>query len=293
VKKDTLSERLALLALLPSGLVLVWLVSRARWFWGRNPELQFGWIVLALCVFLLWEAWLQRPTARFRWTASGATLCVAGALVLFAAQLYQAAFGVTTEGMSTLGLGAMLFIAGNVKYVFGWEGMKRFAFGFAFFFLALPIPDTIYYPLVNSLQSKVAAINVELLNLLGIPAGRAGNAIRLPNCVVGIDEACSGIRSLQSAVMATLFIGYVTLKTRGSQIALFTAGLAFALVGNLVRSFFLSCVANARGAQAIDSFHDAAGWSILLFTAGGVALTAWWLGKLEKPVSPPGTSFEL
>jgi exosortase len=264
---------------------MLWLVWRARWFWSHNPELQFGWIVLALCLFLLWEAWQTPAPTRFRWSMGGVGLCVAGLTLLFGAQVYQAAFGVTTEGMSALGAGAMLFIGGNLHYVFGLGGMKRFAFGLAFFLLALPIPDTIHYPLVTGLQAKVAAINVELLNLIGIPATQSGNAIRLPNCVVGIDEACSGIRSLQSSVMATLFIGYLTLNKRGLQLALFFAGLLLAIGGNLIRSFLLSCLANARGVQAIESFHDAAGWSILLFTAGGVALSAWLLGKLDKSLS--------
>jgi len=135
---------------------------------------------------------------------------------------------------------------------------------------------------MSNLQSNVAAINVELLNLIGIPAGQTGNAIRLPNCVVGIDEACSGIRSLQSAVMATVFIGYLALKSRGLRIALFFTGLAFAIVGNLIRSFFLCCIANSRGVRAIESLHDAAGWLILLFTTFGVAFAAWLLSKLEQ-----------
>jgi exosortase len=277
--------RLTLLCLLPSGLALSWLVWRAHWFWSRKPELQFGWIVLALCLFLLWEAWQKCPAARLCWSVAGAGLCATGLVMLFGAQIYQAAFGVTTEGMSALGLGVMLFIGGNLHYVFGVAGVKRFAFGLGFFFLALPVPDTIYYPLVAGLQSKVAVVNVELLNLAGIPAAQAGNAIRLPNCIVGIDEACSGIRSLQSAVMATLFIGYLTLYNRGLQIALFVAGLLFAIAGNLIRSFLLSWIANAQGVQAIESFHDAAGWSILLFTAGGVILSAWLLGKFEKSLA--------
>jgi exosortase len=276
------SSRLPLLGLLPSALALAWLVSRARWFWNHNPELQIGWIVLVLSGYLLFEAWEKRPAPRFRWNGSGAALVLCGLATLFFAQLYQAAFGVTTEGMSLLGAGVMLFIAGNVHYVFGRAGIACFAFGCAFLLLALPVPDTIYFPLVSSLQSKVAAANVTLLNLIGIPAEQTGSAIRLPRCVVGIDEACSGIRSLQSATMATLFIGYLTLRKKSLQAALLGLGILAAIVGNLVRSFFLSYTANAKGAAAIQSYHDAAGWSILAFTALAVALFAWLLNRLEK-----------
>ena len=279
--------QLTVLCLLPSALAMLWLVLRARWFWNHNPELQFGWVVLVLWAYLLCEAWSHRPAPRFQWTWRGAMLTLFGLGMLFFAQLYRTAFGVTTEGMSALGVGAMSFIAGNFKYVFGWDGLRRFAFVFAFFCVALPVPETIYYPFVNGLQSKVAALNVELLNLLGVPAERLGNAIRLPACVVGIDEACSGIRSLQSTVMATLFIGYLTLRKRSLQAALFGLGILLALGGNLLRSFWLSNTAHKQGAAAIEAYHDEAGWSILAFTALGVAAAAWWLSRWEKALDHP------
>jgi len=266
---------------------MLWLVWRARWFWNHNPELQFGWVVLVLWAYLLCQAWSQRPAPRFQWTWGGALLSLLGLAMLFFAQIYRAAFGVTTEGMSALGVGAMSFIAGNFKYVFGWDGLRRFAFVFGYFFLALPVPETFYYPFVNGLQSKVAALNVELLNLFGVPAERLGNVIRLPACVVGIDEACSGIRSLQSTVMATLFIGYLTLRKRSLQAALFGLGLLLALGGNVLRCFWLSYTAHTKGATAIASYHDAAGWSILAFTAAGVAATAWRLSRWERTLSEP------
>jgi exosortase len=274
--------------LLPSALAMLWLVFRARWFWTHNPELQFGWIVLPLWAYLFGEAWSSRPRPRFQWTGRAVAMVCLALAALFFAQLHRAAFGVTTNGMSALGAGIMLFIAGNVAYVFGWNGVRHFAFVFAFFLLfALPLPEAIYHPIVSGLQGKVAEANVALLNLTGIPAERLGNAIRLPACVVGIDEACSGIRSLQSTVMATLFLGHLTLRKRSLQAALFGLGLLLAMGGNLLRSLFLSYTAHAKGLKAIESYHDAAGWSILAFTAVGVAAAAWWLGHWEKELNHP------
>src|SRR5213594_4178078 len=103
------SAGLPLVGLLPAALAMVWLVSRARWFWSHNPELQFGWVVLVLCLYLFFEAWEKRPAAQLRWRPSVVVLTLTGLSILFFAQIYQAAYGVTTEGMSALGLGAMLF----------------------------------------------------------------------------------------------------------------------------------------------------------------------------------------
>jgi exosortase len=132
------------------------------------------------------------------------------------------------------------------------------------------------------LQNKVAMVNVEMLNILGIAARRSGSVIHLPNGAVGVDEACSGIRSLQSAVMATLFIGYLSLKHKSLQALLLVCGIVIAIVGNLIRSLWLSLAANAGGKSAVEEAHDPAGFAILAFTAICVGLVAWRLAKYEK-----------
>lgn len=147
------------------------------------------------------------------------------------------------------------------------------------------MPSAVHNLVVGGLQSKVTFLNVEILNLIGIPAQQVGSVIRLATCTVGVDEACSGIRSLQSALMATLFIGYIALSRTGFRIVLVFVGVLLAMIGNLGRSLILSYTANAKGLEALESMHDTAGWSILAFTAVGVALLAWLFSKLEK--APP------
>lgn len=275
--------RAVLVALLPTWLAIAWLVSRAQWFWNNRPDMQFGWLVLALSAFVVWDGWEKRPRMepRLRWPVL--LLGAGGCAVLFLSQIYMAAFGMMPAalmGMTVCGFLPVIFA--NLLYVFGWPGVKHFAFAFLFLLIALPLPSALHNPIVNGLQAKVARVNVEVLNLAGIPAQQIGSLIHLPNGTVGVDEACSGIRSLQSTVMATLFIGYLMLKSRSLQFWLLVSGVALAIVGNLGRSLYLSFTANARGLESINEVHDTAGWSILIFTAVGVAGLAWAFSKLEK-----------
>ncbi|MBI4326079.1 MAG: exosortase/archaeosortase family protein [Chloroflexi bacterium] len=274
-----------LLALLPSWLAMAWLISKAQWFWNNRPDLQFGWVVLMLSAYLIWDAWEQRPLPTSRWNWASALLGLSGLALLFLVQIYQAAFGMMAASLLALALGVMLLVAANLSYVFGWSGLRHFAFGFGFLLIALPMPTALYNPIVSGLQSKVAAINVEVLNIIGIPAQQVGSLIHLPNGTVGIDEACSGIRSLQSTIMATLFIGYLTLRNKALQIALFVVGMLLAITGNVIRSFFLSYMANEQGLASINTVHDAAGWSILAFTAVGVMILSWFFARLEKQLA--------
>jgi exosortase len=276
-----------LLALAPAWLALAWFVSKAQWFWRHKPDLQFGWIVLLLSVFLIWDQWHKRPIPIFRLRWESIFFGLIGCGLLFVVQVYHAAYGMMPALLMGLCLAVYGVAAANIHYVFGWKGLRFFAFPILFLAIALPMPSFIYGAVVNGLQHQVATINVEILNILGIPARRIGSLIQLPNGTVGVDEACSGIRSLQSTIMATLFIGYLMLKSRFLQVALFTCGILLAVLGNVIRSLYLSLTANAKGVEAIAQVHDTAGWSILLFTAGGVTLAAWLFARLEKSLQHP------
>lgn len=268
--------------LLPSLLAMAWLVTRAKWFWNNQPDLEFGWVVLMLCAYLFYEAWEKRPAPSVHmrwWVVSG---MIAGAAILLFVQSYWAVFGMHAATVQGLGIGLLCLVGANLGMVFGWEGIKRFAFPFGFILIALPLPGIIYGPIVSGLQSKVATVNTEILNLMGIPAERVGSLIHLPNGTVGIDEACSGVRSLQSTIMAALFIGYVSLQSNVLRVTLLTLGMGLAVVGNLGRSLYLCLMAHWHGIDSVNKVHDAAGWSVLAFTAAGVIVLAWLINKAER-----------
>jgi len=274
-----------LLWLAPSLLAMAWLVSQAQWFWSNRPDLQFGWVVLLLCAYLFWEACERGVPSQWRARWWAVLLGVAGAALLLAVQAYQAAFGTNAASTQGLALGVLLLAAANVGIVFGGPGLRVFAMPYAFILVALPLPSLIYGLLVNGLQYRVAGINTEVLNLLGIPAEQVGSLIHLPNGTVGIDEACSGIRSLQSTIMAALFIGYLSLRRVSLRVLLLIFGVCLAVFGNVIRSLYLCLSAHAKGMDSVAKVHDAAGWSILAFTAVGVIVLAWLFGRLEKAVN--------
>ncbi len=268
--------------LTPTWLASAWLVSKAQWFWRHRPDLEFGWIVLVLAGYLFWEAWERRPPFGGRLTPTAVVLAGAAVGLCFLAQVYQAAFGLNPPVVQGLGLGVLLLALANLRSLFTWPAVWPFAGAFAFLFLALPMPSILFNPLVSGLQAKVAGVDVSLLNLLGVPAQQVGSLIHLPRCTVGIDEACSGVRSLQSTVMATLFIGYLALRHNGLRVLLLAAGVGLAFLGNVGRSLWLSLAAHRGGHDALARLHDTAGWSILLFTMAGVALLAWACSRVER-----------
>ncbi len=109
-----------------------------------------------------------------------------------------------------------------------------------------------------------ALINVEILTAIGVPAVQLGNVIEVGSGFVGIDEACTGIRSLQATFMVSLFLGEFYGFPFLRRVILVIAGAALAFFCNLVRTFLLVYVGAERGIEAIHSWHDPAGYTILM-----------------------------
>ena len=81
------------------------------------------------------------------------------------------------------------------------------AFPIGFFFVAVPWVTPMEAPIIQGLMHAIAALASETANLFGIPAQLEGNLIRVSTGLVGVNEACSGVRSLQTALMIGLLFG--------------------------------------------------------------------------------------
>lgn len=281
---------MSFLTAFPFALILGWWVFDLQVHWQSRPEYQFGWVVLLLVGFLAWDRWPSRPASDSPRVWLGILLALAAMPCVLLAELYKQGVGTTPTSSMLLSIGCTLFVAALVLAQHGASTLRHFIFPLLFLFVAVPIPKIVWNPVVLGLQGLITTLNVETLKLMGIPAQQLGNVIRLPNCTVGVDEACSGVRSLQSCVMAALFIGDQTLRFAGSRIVLFVVGIGLALIGNFARSLYLSTTAHRAGPEALHNVHDAAGWSILLFTAVGLALFAWFLSRVEKAAQTEETA---
>ncbi|MGE3309536.1 MAG: exosortase/archaeosortase family protein [Limisphaerales bacterium] len=268
---------------------LPWLAVVAWWLWDLHAhweaqvEFQHGWLVAPLAAYLAWERLPTSPPPAPPQSIRGPLFLalLSAPLVLFS-ELYKNAIASTPFSSFVLSVGCCGFVLAILWAQHGRPVARHFLFPLLFVFVAVPIPKLIWNPIVLGLQGFITTLNVETLNLLGIPALRTGNLIHLPRGTVGVDEACSGIRSLQSSIMAALFISDLTLKRTGAKVFFFIAGVALAVAGNFGRSLFLSLTAANRGIQAVDGVHDTAGWSVLLFTAAGIGTLAWWVARTEK-----------
>ena len=273
---------------LPLALVIGWWLYDLQFQWRQLAEYNFGWLVLLLVIYLSWER-RSALSSRDDTPASfwiGAAFALLGTPFVLLAELYKQAIANSPAASFCLSLGCLCFVLSNVLYLHGWRTTRHFLFPLLFFLLAVPLPGIIWTPIVLGLKTAITSIDVEALNLIGIPAMQQANVIRLPACAVGVDEACSGIRSLQSSFMAALFIGNLKFRRASAQSIFFIMGIGLALTGNFLRSLFLAMIAHHKGLEALKQFHDSAGWSIFAFTAVGLLMVARFIGRIEPEHLP-------
>lgn len=267
-----------------ASLLLLWfrLIQHLRVEWSVNPQYTYGWAVPFLCVFLAWRSWRRNGAAggadaaldvgREGWGRLGGALAGAAALLYGATRLVQEANPEWRLVSWALALEVL------VLTVFLLRLFPDFTFraspftlhpsrslpALLFFLVAVPWPTLLEGPLTQGLARANAAATAELLGWAGVPALRHGNVIEVASGVVGIDAACSGIRSLQATFMLSLFFGEFYRLSPRRRLGLCLAGFACSFLFNVVRTTLLSSVAAGGGMAAVAAWHDPAGGAILL-----------------------------
>ena len=222
---------------------------------------------------------------------------IVGASLYFIGGLLRAATMPQNPATLALSIGfALIFLSLSFifsKKTFSGESMDlRSRFNFMLIFLFPALIWLISAPLVSVAETKirvflltqVTVVVFSFFDFLGLAIERQGNVLVLPEGVVGVEEACSGIRSLTACLFAGSFLAAVYLKPLWKKLMLIFMALILAILTNLFRSGFLTLWAYLFGAEAINdhwvlpilgdigSVHDVMGLAVLVLTTIGLLL---------------------
>jgi exosortase/archaeosortase family protein len=156
--------------------------------------------------------------------------------------------------------------------------------------LGIPWPTFVENAIAFPLMQLVTQWSVGIVHLLGYPATAAGTTITLPNCTVGVEEACSGLRSLQTALMVGVAGGELARLAGWGRALLLVFGFFMALAGNQVRVLMLVMAGIRGGNAAVESIHDLAGNMVLVILLAGVGAAAWSLSRLQRAPRAAGVA---
>jgi exosortase len=141
----------------------------------------------------------------------------------------------------------------------GWRHSAYFLPITIFAWSAVPYLSQIEQFVVRHLTGWVIGITREIFLLGGAPVEKLGERLTLGDQIVDVTEGCSGIRSIQSLVMAALFFGELLWLRLTSRVMLLGMALVAALVCNTGRAWYLAKVQFSEGLGAAQAVHDMAG----------------------------------
>lgn len=263
------------------GASWIWLAIACAGEWTQNPDYSHGWVVLPLAAYFLWRRLAGRavaepglPGSRLAWG-----VLVLGALAVFPLELGRLAplyWRVFPWGIA----GVTAAVTLSAGYLFGGKPyLKAAIFPLVFLASGIPWPTAFEQPLTLKLMHGVASFLGTVLPMAGIPARQEGTTLVLMTCTVGVEEACSGVRSLQSSVMLALAAGEMFRLGTPSRLLLLLCGFVLAVASNAGRTLALTVAGIQGGAAGMERIHDPAGLVALGLVAAGIFALGRWMRR--------------
>lgn len=239
------------------------LISRLAVYWSISAEYSFGWFGPLICAYLFVVHWVTRPLAAPARSAVPKGVFWLAAIAFLPTWLVEQPYPDWRLIIWLLALEVVVLSLCAVYFAGGRPWLKHFAFSICLILTTIPWAGDLERFVTQGLMQVVTSLTVAALNLVHIPALQHGNLIEVNTGLLGIAEACSGIRSLQATLMVSLFLGEIYWATWPCRILLVVCGALIAFVCNVGRAFLLAAVAAHDGLEAISKWHDPAGFIIL------------------------------
>jgi exosortase len=187
-----------------------------------------------------------------------------------------------------LAFAVVLFSLSGIFCVGGRVCAKHFAFPVLFPLSAVPWPGHIEIPVTLSLMKVAATAATVILNAFGIVTLQHGTLLQTSNGFIGVDEACSGIKSFQAMVLIGLALSELSGARGFQRFKMIALGWVIAFIANLSRITFLACIGVLYGAGALEAWHDTAGTAA--FAVSGFLLVLFGLRPNPADTLAPARS---
>ncbi len=284
------------------------LIWDQHFWWKIRDEYAFGFIVPLFVAYIIYDRWPQiskgliggqeetthgrRGWAGLQIVLEGiAFVMVLGGLFAFLlGALYRAMEGQNLITSNFLAFGFANILLGGAFLYSGErsEGKSNplgrrmqiallFLFPALIWMLSVPMFSAVHKSISTFLMNKVAVVVYQTFDILGYAVVREGSVLKLPLGDVGVEDACSGIRSLTACLFAGSFLGAAFFTSFWKKVFLVGTAMLFAFINNIFRSLFLTAWAYAKGPEGLESHvviagfdlgnvHDFTGWVVLGLT---------------------------
>ena len=213
-----------------AGLAALWgqLYLAAVPIWRFGEYYSYGWFVPPFAVFFFYRRWHDLPEEALVPRSDKTAWVVGLALLLLPLFSVLRALNYVDAGWRPpLLLHALVVVVVChllLGRFFGWKVTWFFTPVTIFALSAIPWPWQVEQILIRRLTGLVVGFAAELFNLAGRPVEVVGERLESMGTSVSVTDACSGVRSFQNLVMASLFFGEMFFLRLWPRIGLLAVG---------------------------------------------------------------------
>ena len=244
--------------------------------WWVNPDYIHGFLVIPFAGYLAWRRreMISGKVLKGKWIWGLLVVLLAVAMRCASAYMTDPLFGPLSIPVCLAGI--VLLVGGRELAAWLWPSIIVLVF-------MVPLPDFMESWGNLALQRVATVSSTYLLQTLGVPAASFGNVIVLTNAELGVEEACSGLRSTVlflavSAAAALLISG------TPERIAVVASAIPAAILANIVRIVATGLLYQFSSVELAEAvFHDFFGFLMLPLAAGMV----WAVVRITNAVLVP------
>lgn len=240
---------------------LVALASR----WLQDPQYSHGFFVPVLAVMIGWHRQDNVAATSTRPSSTGLGFVAVGMLLyLLGAHIYFD--WIQQVALLPVLFGGILILGGRWLGQVCWPSVL-------FLLFMIPLPYAAEVAMAQPLQKVAGQCSTFGLQTLGIAAIQTGNLIDVEGHVLGVAEACSGLRMLVVFFALSTAVAILIQRSWLQKIILMFSAIPIALFCNILRISGTGLLYVYAGPELAEKvFHDLAGWLMM-----PIALLMMWL----------------
>ncbi len=255
------AERGVLPAGLAAAALLAWLYAPTTvelvQEWWRDPNYSHGFLIPPVTAWLIgrqWDRLKQLAGAANPW---GLAFVGWGLMMMMA--------GAVVHNLFLRGISLVPVLWGLALLTWGWPLARRLIFPLCYLWLMVPWPYVIYNAAAVPMRQAAARFAGEALSILGFPVLVQGNVIHMPSVILGVVDACSGVRSLVSILAVGILLAALGLSRWWARAALLALVVPVVVVTNSVRVTVAGVLAELVDPATLQgATHDMVGWAVFM-----------------------------
>jgi exosortase len=224
--------------------------------WWNESSLSHGMLIPPLAVYVAWLRRGQILAEPAQTDLRGLWMTAIACLLFLAGKLSAEYFMMRISFVIVLG--------GLIWTFWGVQRLRALAFPLLLLATMVPLPSLVYNSLSAPLQLLASDLATQLAQALGVSVYRDGNIIQLASTSLGVAEACSGLASLSTLMVASLLLGYLFCNKLITRILLFASAIPLAIAVNILRVSGTALLADYNQEYAMGFYHSFSGWLVFM-----------------------------